>query len=65
MTDRVAVQQAGLTALLQQPLIESIFRRRTHRVSRGSSLSAGSMSYVSTSAGGRRREVRLVSDHGG
>jgi hypothetical protein len=48
MTDQVTIQHGGLAALLQQPLIETIFRRRTHRVSRGSSLSAGSMSYVST-----------------
>jgi hypothetical protein len=39
MTDQVTIQQDGLAALLQQPLIETIFRRRTHRVSRGSSLS--------------------------
>jgi len=38
----------GLEALLQRPLLESIWRRRTHRVSQGSSLLAGSMSYQST-----------------
>jgi hypothetical protein len=38
----------GLDALFDRPLLESIFHRRTHRVSRGSSLSAGSMSYQST-----------------
>ncbi len=47
MTEQLTGQHAGLTALLQRPLIETIFRRRTHRVSRGSSLSAGSMSYTS------------------
>jgi hypothetical protein len=36
---------AGLAGLLGQPLIETIFRRRTHRVSRGARLEAGSMSY--------------------
>ena len=38
---------AGLARCSQRPLIETIWRRRTHRVSRGSSLSAGSMSYTS------------------
>jgi hypothetical protein len=37
----------GLDALLQRPLVESIWRRRTHRVSQGSSLLAGGMSYDS------------------
>jgi hypothetical protein len=48
MTEQMIIQHAGLAALMQRPLIETIFRRRTHRVSRGSSLSAGSMSYTST-----------------
>ena len=48
VTEQMIIQQAGLAALLQRPLIETIFRRRTHRVSRGSSLSAGSMSYTSS-----------------
>jgi hypothetical protein len=39
--------RTGLEALFERPLIETIFRRRTHRVSRGSTLSAGSMSYES------------------
>jgi hypothetical protein len=38
---------AGLDALLVRPLVETIWRRRTHRVSRGSSITAGSMSYQS------------------
>jgi hypothetical protein len=38
---------AGLGALLDQPLLGSIWRRRTHRVSRGSSIDAGSMSWTS------------------
>jgi hypothetical protein len=37
----------GLEALLDRPLLETILRRRTHRVSRGSSITAGSMSYQS------------------
>lgn len=37
----------GLEALFARPLLETIWRRRTHRVSRGSSVSAGSMSYES------------------
>ena len=39
---------AGLDALTEFPLLTSIWRRRTHRVSRGSSLDAGSMSWTST-----------------
>ena len=38
---------AGLDALLRRPLLETIWRRRTHRVSRGASVLAGSMSYES------------------
>ncbi|WP_167449020.1 hypothetical protein [Mesorhizobium hawassense] len=38
---------SGLDQLLKRPLVETIFRRRTHRVSQGSSVLAGSMSYVS------------------
>src|SRR5438093_11292722 len=37
----------GLQALLDRPLIEAIWHRRTHRVSRGSSVAAGGMSYES------------------
>jgi hypothetical protein len=40
--------QAGLDALSERPLLSSIWRRRTHRVSRGSSIEAGSMSWKST-----------------
>ena len=39
---------AGLRALLERPLIETIWHRRTHRVSRGSNVTAGSMSYQSS-----------------
>jgi hypothetical protein len=39
----------GLDALARRPLLGSLFQRRTHRVSRGSSVEAGSMSYTSTS----------------
>jgi hypothetical protein len=37
---------AGLSKLLSRPLIDAIFRRRTHRVSRGAQVVAGSMSYT-------------------
>ncbi|MEK1888969.1 MAG: hypothetical protein AAAB35_15660 [Phyllobacterium sp.] len=37
----------GLDALLKRPLVETIWRRRTHRVSQGSSVLAGTMSYES------------------
>ena len=37
----------GLDALFRRPLIEAIWRRRTHRVSQGSSVLAGTMSYQS------------------
>jgi len=37
----------GLDALSRQPLLTSLFHRRTHRVSRGTSIDAGSMSYES------------------
>ncbi|HEY2224102.1 hypothetical protein [Actinomycetospora sp.] len=42
------VSGSGLGALLDRPLLETILRRRTHRVSRGSAVTAGSMSYTST-----------------
>ena len=42
MSDEPPLKSAGLDALLARPLVESILRRRTHRVSRGVSLlSAG------------------------
>ena len=37
----------GLDALLKRPLVEAIWRRRTHRVSQGSTVLAGTMSYES------------------
>ncbi|SFJ45241.1 hypothetical protein SAMN04515648_4102 [Phyllobacterium sp. CL33Tsu] len=37
----------GLDALLKRPLLETIWRRRTHRVSQGSTVLAGTMSYES------------------
>ncbi|MEC4017873.1 hypothetical protein [Streptomyces sp. H27-D2] len=37
----------GLDDLLARPLLETVWRRRTHRVSRGASVPAGSMSYAS------------------
>ena len=48
MTKAPSTGHAGLDALLDRPLIETIWRRRTHRVSQGSSVLAGSMSYQST-----------------
>ncbi|MFI9203159.1 hypothetical protein [Streptomyces sp. NPDC053048] len=49
MTDRTnAPGRAGLDALMERPLLASIWHRRTHRVSRGSSVEAGSMSWTST-----------------
>ncbi|MEU7040932.1 hypothetical protein AB0A77_07715 [Streptomyces varsoviensis] len=40
----------GLADLLGRPLLETVWRRRTHRVSRGASVSAGSMTYHSPHA---------------
>ncbi|MEU8431489.1 hypothetical protein AB0F18_01010 [Streptomyces sp. NPDC029216] len=40
--------RAGFEALMNQPLLTSIWHRRTHRVSRGSSVEAGSMSWASS-----------------
>ncbi|MET9961384.1 hypothetical protein ABZ128_20410 [Streptomyces sp. NPDC006326] len=40
--------RTGLEDLMNRPLLQSIWRRRTHRVSRGSSVEAGSMSWAST-----------------
>ncbi|WP_328622540.1 hypothetical protein [Streptomyces sp. NBC_00354] len=51
MTDLTNTNRhTGLDALMNRPLITSIWRRRTHRVSRGSSVEAGSMSWSSTEA---------------
>jgi hypothetical protein len=48
MSNGVAVKSAGLDKLLGRPLLEAIWARRTHRVSRGVPLlAAGSMSYRS------------------
>src|SRR5215471_3943957 len=48
MGDTCSFKTAGLEALPARPLIESIWRRRTHRVSRGVPLlKAGSMTYTS------------------
>ncbi|MBF8193570.1 hypothetical protein ITP53_49435 [Nonomuraea sp. K274] len=41
------IEQEGLADLLSRPLLETIWRRRTHRISRGASVPAGSMSYRS------------------
>jgi hypothetical protein len=37
--------RTGFDKLLQRPLIETIFRRRTHRVPRGAHVEAGSMTF--------------------
>ncbi|MEV6591102.1 hypothetical protein [Streptomyces acidicola] len=37
----------GLEDLFRRPLLETVWRRRTHRVSRGASVTAGTMSYSS------------------
>jgi hypothetical protein len=48
MSDRAPLKSKGLDALLARPLVETIWRRRTHRVSRGVKiLKAGSMTYES------------------
>ncbi len=47
MTDQQTRHNAGLRAFAERPLLETLHSRRTHRVSRGSSLEAGSMSYES------------------
>ncbi|MFF4040286.1 hypothetical protein [Streptomyces sp. NPDC001816] len=46
----VSTRHRGLEALLARPLLETIWRRRTHRVSRGAAVPAGSMSYRSSDA---------------
>ena len=47
MTDSREDAHPGLEALLKRPLMETIWHRRTHRVSRGSDVSAGTMTYKS------------------
>ncbi|MGY1761424.1 hypothetical protein ACI79G_04335 [Geodermatophilus sp. SYSU D00779] len=44
------VGHPGLDALAERALLEVLWRRRTHRVSRGSSVPAGTMSYESSQA---------------
>ena len=46
-TQRDAEVETGLGALLQRSSLSSIWGRRTHRVSRGSSVEAGSLSWTS------------------
>jgi hypothetical protein len=48
MTSPGSTGHPGLDALLGRPLVETIWSRRTHRVSRGSDVSAGAMSYQSS-----------------
>ncbi|MGV0853045.1 hypothetical protein [Mycolicibacterium phlei] len=45
----VDTAQAGLDRLADRPLLTAVMKRRTHRVSRGSSVTAGSLSYQSSS----------------
>jgi hypothetical protein len=47
MTQETAMSHGGLQSLAERPFLETLWRRRTHRVSRGSSVSAGTMSYES------------------
>ncbi|GGS49655.1 hypothetical protein GCM10010156_05430 [Planobispora rosea] len=47
MSVKLETRVEGLKVLLARPLLESIWKRRTHRVSRGASVPAGSMSYRS------------------
>ncbi len=42
------LSRAGFETLMNRPLLTSIWHRRTHRVSRGSSVEAGSMSWASS-----------------
>lgn len=49
-TPSVHSARTGLEDLARRPLWDTLWRRRTHRVSRGSSVDAGSMSYASTAA---------------
>ena len=46
-TDRDTMNTTGYEALRDGSLLRTIWGRRTHRVSRGSSVLAGSMSYES------------------
>src|SRR5262245_66454497 len=49
MTSDVRSKAAGLDSLFKRPLLETIWRRRTHRDARGvSELKSGSMTYDST-----------------
>jgi hypothetical protein len=51
MSNRAPLKSTGLDALFARPLVETIWRRRTHRVSRGVKiLKAGSMTYESKQA---------------
>ena len=48
MTTQRTRSHPGLEALAARPLVGTIWGRRTHRVSRGSSIDAGSLSYTSS-----------------
>ncbi|MEO3786358.1 hypothetical protein ABGB12_23790 [Actinocorallia sp. B10E7] len=47
MSVKWEIRHRGLEELLSRPLLESIWKRRTHRVSRGANVPAGSMGYRS------------------
>ena len=55
---------SGLEVLLKRPLVETIFRRRTHRVSQGSSVLAGRRTSLATTAAPpyRLRSARVSSE---
>ena len=48
----------GLDTLKARSLIETIWKRRTHRVSRGSDVAAGEMTYKSPTRARRSRRSR-------
>lgn len=50
MTEQPRSAHPGIASLLAQPLVDVIMRRRTHRVSRGSDVYGGTMTYNSDNA---------------
>ena len=48
MTTEESRSHPGLDSLAERPFVKALWGRRTHRVSRGSSVDAGSMSWAST-----------------
>jgi hypothetical protein len=49
-TGLTASTHPGLADLFRRPLLNTVWRRRTHRVSRGAKVSAGTMTYTSSHA---------------